>query len=164
MSEDFLCAARQDLNDPELQFTDTICNQALLDIEPVLIPLSRSLREFSDFIVPEPVHDGANIEEPLLIREHRRLSARLTLRPERQFEFNNDQQAIYDAINCSIAAPEQQSKLHFVDGPGRTGKTYLLMTFLKMFDELIPLPLLLLQVVLRLYCLMVNIQHSIRNE
>ncbi|KAG2206894.1 hypothetical protein INT45_011895, partial [Circinella minor] len=67
MSEDFLHGARQDLNHPNLQFTDAIYNQALLDIESVLIPLSRSLREFDGFVVTEPAHNDANTEEPLLI-------------------------------------------------------------------------------------------------
>ncbi|KAG2223056.1 hypothetical protein INT45_008257 [Circinella minor] len=106
------------------RFYDAIYNQALLDIEFVLI-LSRSLHELDGFIVPEPVHDCANVQEPVLISERHHLSARLALRRERQFEFNNDQQIIYAAVNQFIDAPQQQSKLHLVNGPEGTGKTTL---------------------------------------
>ncbi|KAG2212474.1 hypothetical protein INT45_013811, partial [Circinella minor] len=76
-------------------------------------------------------HNAANNNEPAIIREHRRLAAQLALQPEQQFQFNEDQQPIFNAIINYLDAPQDQPKLCFVDGPGGTGKTYLFNAILE---------------------------------
>ena len=132
LAEDYLHTARDEMHDQTLQYSDVMYNHALLDIESVMVNLSRSLSEFDGFIIPEPEvdYDDADNNEPTIIREHQRLAARLALQPEQQLQFNEDQQAIFDSILRSLDAPQNEPKLHFVDGPGGTGKTHLFNSIL----------------------------------
>ena len=107
LTEDYLHAAREEQNNQEMQFSDLIYNQALLDIESVMVNLSRSLREFDGFVIQEIVNEDNTTDnsEPTIIREHRRLAAQLALQPEQQFQFNQDQQQIFDSIISFLDAP-----------------------------------------------------------
>ncbi|KAG2214033.1 hypothetical protein INT45_003163, partial [Circinella minor] len=133
MTEDYLHIARQEQNDQNIQFSNFLYNQALLDTKSVMINLSQSLRDFDGFVLQEVVneHNAADNNEPAIIREHCRLAAQLALQPEQQFQFNEDQQPIFNAIINYLDAPQDQPKLCFVDGPGGTGKTYLFNAILE---------------------------------
>ena len=65
MIEDFLHAERQALHDDHLLPTDGMYGRALLDIESVMVGLSRSLLEFDGFVLPENTDQG---NEPFIIR------------------------------------------------------------------------------------------------
>ena len=124
MIEDFLHAERHALQDFELLPTDIIYGRALLDIESVLAGLSRSLLEFDGFVLPENIDQANN--EPLIIRMHRQLAARLERQPVRQLNFNDDQQSVFDAVMIALNDTTADTpRLHFVNGSGGCGTTYL---------------------------------------
>ena len=95
-----------------------------MDIESVLAGLSRSLLEFDGFVLPENIDQANN--EPLIICMHRQLAARLERQPARQPNFNEDQQSVFDAVMASLNDTAADTpRLHFVNGSGGCGKTYL---------------------------------------
>ena len=126
LSEDFLHQARTEFDDPSIQPNEHTYNHALLEIEDILAASSRSLAEFDGFVLPPDTRPhGEDRSEPYVIREHRRLAARLQLSPPQLPPFNADQQAIFDAVCSSLEAPANQAKVTFVDGSGGCGKTHL---------------------------------------
>ena len=132
LSDDILYAVQQATNQPTLRANDNVYSQALLAIEDVMAGLSRSLTEFDGFILPEDTRQqiGVDHNEPFIIREHQRLIAEVMATPQQPTQFNNEQQAIFDQICASMQQQGDQPRLHFVDGPGGTGKTYLLNTLI----------------------------------
>ena len=52
LSKDFLHAARNELNNFDLEPSDAIYNQTLLAIEDIMVELSSSLVQFDGFVLP----------------------------------------------------------------------------------------------------------------
>ncbi|KAG2211445.1 hypothetical protein INT45_011464 [Circinella minor] len=98
LSEDFLHAARNKLNNPDLEPSDAIYNQTLLAIENIMVELSSSLAQFDGFVLPQDPQTNAAQPEPRVFQLHRQIARQLELTPVTPRAFNNDQQATYNAI------------------------------------------------------------------
>ncbi|KAG2215167.1 hypothetical protein INT45_011842 [Circinella minor] len=106
LSEDFLHAARNELNNPNLEPSDAIYNQTLLAIENIMVELSSSLAQFDGFVLPQDPQTNAAQPEPRVFQLHRQIARQLELTP---------------------VTP----RLHFIDGSGGTGKTYIFNAILE---------------------------------
>ncbi|KAI9258018.1 hypothetical protein BDA99DRAFT_561458 [Phascolomyces articulosus] len=125
LSEDFLHAARLELGNPNLDPSDYVYGQALFAIEDIMVELSSSLTQFDGFILPE--QDPRTTDND----DQEAEPGELELASPTPRHFNADQQQIYDAVIASLLKPLNEPKIHFIDGPGGTGKTYLFNAILE---------------------------------
>lgn len=100
---------------------DESLNLALNDINHLLLQLGSTLEAFN---LPTPTV-LIQPEEQLFDKKQQEeiLSANLP-------KLNNEQRAAYDCITTAIDSSEESKSLFFIDGPGGSGKTFLIQTLL----------------------------------
>jgi len=157
MSDDILHRIRTADQDPNIDFSPEIYNEALINIENICILISNM--PLIHFGMPSPNRPTTDIINSDVQREHQFDAASLTnfvLIYEQLL--TAEQKNIYDRINLSIAA--QQGGFFFLDAPGGTGKTFLIsLIYLHAFDCKIILCWQLLHQALQRLCLMVDGLH-----
>ncbi|KAK9684271.1 hypothetical protein RND81_10G198000 [Saponaria officinalis] len=129
LSDDILPRQRRRMGMRELMLTeDQVKNYALHEIELILNRNSRTLKQFSNF--PMPDHfliqrtDNRLITEELDYDEHT-----MGIQANRmQAGLNNEQKAVYDKVMNAVNS--QKGGVYFVYGSGGTGKTYLWKTMI----------------------------------
>ena len=127
MSDDILHRIRTADQDPNIDFSPEIYNEALIKLEDICILISNM--PLIHFGMPTPTRPATDIINSDVQREQQFDAASLTT-----FVLNNEQlltaeqKNIYDRINLSIAA--QQGGFFFLDAPGGTGKTFLISLIL----------------------------------
>lgn len=127
MSEDILHRIRITNQNPDIQFSAEIYNEALIMIEDICILISNM--PLIHFGMPAPNRPAVDIINSDVQREHQFDKTSLaTFVANNEQLLTAEQRNVYDQINVSIAA--QQGGLFFLDAPGGTGKTFLISLIL----------------------------------
>lgn len=127
MSEDILHRIRITNQNPDIQFSAEIYNEALIMIEDICILISNM--PLIHFGMPAPNRPAVDIINSDVQREHQFDKTSLaTFVANNEQLLTAEQRNVYDQINVSIAA--QQGGFFFLDAPGGTGKTFLISLIL----------------------------------
>ncbi|GFW57524.1 ATP-dependent DNA helicase [Trichonephila clavipes] len=123
MTEDFLHQARRNNPTENIEYSDALFNNTLLNLEDKILSITRS--KLALYGLPEPVHDQPELTSKDVSRETsydvQALRAYMTANMPR---LTPDQQQAFIAITRMIES--ERGGIVFLDAPGDTGKTFLL--------------------------------------
>ncbi|XP_055584901.1 uncharacterized protein LOC129737764 [Uranotaenia lowii] len=127
MSDDILHRVRSENRNPDIAFSQSIYNEALIAIEDVCLNIANKL--LPQVGIPAPHRDSNNILDRDLRQETVYDTEELSSFVERNIRnMNEEQRAVYDTIMSAIL--EQSGGFFFLDAPGGTGKTFLISLIL----------------------------------
>jgi hypothetical protein len=127
MSEDILYRLRATNQNPEIQFTPNVYNDALILIEDICLAIAN--KTLIQFGMPVPNRSAHHLFDRDLQREtHFNVDELGTFVQMNLPKLVPEQRSIYDKIMQAIT--NQSGGLYFIDAPGGTGKTFLISLIL----------------------------------
>jgi hypothetical protein len=127
MSEDILHCLRRTNQNPDIEFTPNVYNEALVFIEDICLAIvNKSLVQLG---MPAPDRSAYNFLDRDLQREIQFDQAELSTFVEMNIpKLLPEQRIVYDKIMQAITS--QSGGFYFIDAPGGTGKTFLISLIL----------------------------------
>ena len=122
LTDDILYRARQETNQPLLDFTPDMYNEALCRIEDVVNRICN--RKLSDFGLPSPQRRNNPLSNEVLRETSYDVDMLRQYVTEKEPTLTADQRQIYDRVINAVQ--QEESAFFFIDAPGGTGKTYLI--------------------------------------